>query len=133
MSRARAFLLSGCLLAIAVAAGGLLWSAPGAGAETRKVTPKWEYGTLEYEEPYAEVGSRVIWTAGQKLLGGKSEKFQIECISKLNKALGGKEKTAGIGVLLNRIGQGGWELVAHTRSAGQRSVTQTWTFKRLAP
>ena len=132
MTQAKTRILIGCLFA-AVVAWHLLSPVRNAAAQPPKVGQKWEYATLEYDEPIAEVGSRVIWTTGKKLLGGKSEKFNLECVSKLNKDLGGKEETASIGVLLDRIGTEGWELVAHTRTAGQRSVTQTWTFKRPAP
>jgi hypothetical protein len=132
MHRTKTVLLIGCVC-VAVTAGGLFWPARGPGAEPPKGGQKWEYAALEYEEPADTVGSRVLWTAGQKVLGGRSEKFLLECVSKLNKELGGKEETANVGVLLNRIGQAGWELVTYARVAGQRGVTHTWAFKRPAP
>jgi hypothetical protein len=112
--------------------GGLWWSALRAEAQPPKVGQKWEYASLEYEEPASEVGSRILWTSGKKVHGGRSEKFLLECVSKLNKELGGGEDSANIGQLLDRIGQNGWELVAHTKAGAQRSVTQLWTFKRPA-
>jgi hypothetical protein len=68
----------------------------------------------------------------KKTQGARSEKFLLECVSKLYKELGGAEDSANVGQLLDRIGQNGWEMVTHSKAVGQRSSTQTWTFKRPA-
>jgi len=132
MLQRNTLVLIGCLISV-LAAWNLLSPVQNAHAQPPKAGPKWEYGTLEYYEPTAGIGSHVIWTTGKKIMGAKSEKFLLECVSKLNKDLGGKEETAGLGVLLDRIGEDGWELVTHTRAATQMNVTQIWTFKRQLP
>jgi hypothetical protein len=56
-------------------------------------------------------------------------------LTRINKELGGKDEEASLGILLDRIGQDGWELVSHsmTEVTGDFPKTvQTWTFKRPA-
>jgi hypothetical protein len=124
--------LIGSLFASA-AAGSLFCPAPWAGAEGPKLRQKWQYATLYYhgsrDEPKYD---SVKWTAGKTVLEASSEKAPLECISRLNKDLGGKEETASIAVLLDRIGQDGWEMLTHTSSHGAYDVHH-WEFKRPIP
>ena len=133
MTQRKTLALIGCLFA-AVVAWNLLFPVMKAGAQPVKVGQKWQYGTLAYEEPIGpDYGSITTWTTGKKILGARQEKeAQPHPFSKLNNDLGGKEQHASLGVLLDRIGQDGWELVSHTRTEGPRRITQTWTFKRPA-
>ena len=131
MRQTKTLVLIGCLFATVVA-WHLLSPVMNAGAQPAKVGQKWEYATLSYEEPIGgNYGSIATWTTGKKILGARQEKeAQPHPFSKLNNDLGGKEQHASLGVLLDRIGQDGWELVSHTRTEGPRRITQTWTFKR---
>jgi hypothetical protein len=131
MNQTKTLVLIGCLLA-AVVAWNRLPPVTNAGAQPAKVGQKWEYATLSYEAPIGpDYGSIATWTTGKKTLGARWEKeAQPHPFSKLNKDLGGKEEHASLGVLLDRIGQDGWELASHTRAEGPRRITQTWAFKR---
>src|SRR5207249_23645 len=91
---------------------------------------KWEYATLSYDEPITDYGSIATWTTRKKILGARWEKDQPHPFDKLNKDLGGKEEAASIGVLLDRIGQDGWELATHAVRTTPHRKIQTWTFKR---
>jgi hypothetical protein len=132
MSRARVLRLFAGASVAAVVALAFLQPAFRAEAQPPRAAPKWEYATLEYHEPIADVGADVSWIAGKVAKGAKSEKYLFECLTKLNKELGGQEEKADIGVLLDRIGQDGWELVTHTRADGPGGASRTWTFKRPA-
>jgi hypothetical protein len=120
-----------CLFAVVVA-WNLLSPVRNASAQPVKVGQKWAYATLSYEDPIGpEFGSIATWITGKKILGARWKKeAQTHPFSKINKDLGGKEEHASLGVLLDRIGQDGWELVSHTSTEGPRRITQTWTFKR---
>jgi hypothetical protein len=131
MNRTKTFSLIGCFLA-PVLVWVFLTPLMNARAQQVKLVQRWQYATLAFEEPIGpDYGSIATWTTGKKILGAKWEKeSQPHPFSKLNKDLGGKEEHASMGVLLDRIGQDGWELVSHNRTEGPRRITQTWTFKR---
>jgi hypothetical protein len=130
MTQTKALLVIGCLSAAVVVAAQHLSPAASAAKEPPWAAQKWAYATLFYDEPIGpDYGSIATWTTGKKILGARWEKDKAHPFSKLNKDLGGKEPEASIGVLLDRIGQEGWELVSHSRTEGVRRITQTWTFK----
>jgi hypothetical protein len=135
MTQTRTLLMIGCFVA-ALVAGHFLSPRRDASAQAPRGGPKWEYATLSYDDLSTDWGSVATWTTGKKNLGAMREKEQPQHpLSKLNKDLGGKEESASLGILLDRIGQDGWELVSHThtqRTGGPRWITQTWTFKRPA-
>ena len=134
MNRTKTLVVIGCLLTAALA-WNLLSPEMNAGAQPARIVQKWEYATLSSDEPIGpDYGSIATWTTGKKILGARWEKeAELHPFSKLNKDLGGKEEHASLGVLLDRIGQDGWELTSHTRTEGPRKITQTWTFKRPVP
>lgn len=131
MTRTKTLLTIGCLLAVLVT-GNLLWPMMNAEAQAPKARQQWEYATLSSE--HGDRHASATWSTGKKTLHATWEagKDQPLPLSKLNKDLGGKEKDAHEGVLLDRIGQDGWELVCHTRTEGRPRDIQTWTFKRPA-
>jgi hypothetical protein len=118
-----------CLLCLAA-----LSMAPSPAAA--QVKAKWQYAVLSFEESASrDYGSVARWTAGSKILAVTWGRDQPHPFMSLNKQLGGPEPNATLGVLLDRIGQDGWELVSHTsvpNNAQSTSTTQTWTFKRQA-
>ena len=142
MSQVRSPVMIVLLLAAAVVAGNLLPAGSRASADPPKDRQKWEYATLSYYCPLpgrlalsALVnGSNARWTAGKQSFEAGFEKDQPQPVlfSKLNKDLGGQEEAAGLGMLLDRIGQSGWELATHAITTGQTSTIQVWTFKRPA-
>ena len=142
MTQMRTLVMLAFLLAAVVVVGNLPHAANMASAGPPKDRQKWEYATLSYYSPKpgrlalsALVnGSNARWTAGKQSFEAGFEKDQPEPVlfSKLNKDLGGREGTAGLGMLLDRIGENGWELATHAITTGPTSTIQVWTFKRPA-
>jgi hypothetical protein len=121
-------------LVAASVAWHLLPATTHAGAEPPKGRQKWEYASLIEFLPPAQTPYRLVWRTGKQRLVVESKNIP-EGLSKLHKALGGadlgdKEETPRFLILLDRIGQDGWELVTHTHLPPD---TQTWNFKRPAP
>ncbi|HKB06630.1 MAG TPA: hypothetical protein VKD90_30820 [Gemmataceae bacterium] len=115
------------LLALLAGAGPAAAQAPGGKA-------KWEYATLTFDEPPAgDVRAAAAWEAGKQVFGGQSARFFNEALAKIYKELGGKEEHVSLGLLLDQIGQGGWEMVSHTRVLDRGRSSRTWVFKRPAP
>src|SRR5262245_32437865 len=133
MARASALVVIGCLLGVA-AVGGHLLPSKAVNAQLPKAKQKWEYAQLYFEAPIPpERMSLVIWTTGKKTMRRDGEaKEKVDPISMLNKDLGGKEESASVVHLFDRVGQDGWELGAQTRREGPKRLIQTWTFKRAA-
>jgi hypothetical protein len=136
MTRTKTLAVIGCLVAAAVACN-LLPAARHAGAQPPRARQKWEYATL-FEFYTADPPCyRLVWRTGKKRVEVEA-KAVAEGISKLNKALGvadlgGKDVQVPFGVLLDRIGQDGWELVTHSPSFPRWDNSQSWIFKRPAP
>jgi hypothetical protein len=135
MTLTKTLVVIGSLVAATVA-WNLLSTARNAGAQPAKGTQKWEYATLfEFYTPDPAT-YRLIWRTGKKRVEVETKTIP-EGISKLNKALGvgdlgGKDVQAPFGVLLDRIGQDGWELVTHSPSFPRWDNSQSWIFKRPA-
>jgi hypothetical protein len=122
-------------LIVFLGVAGVTWSLhflPGdAGAQSRGSRQKWAYATLNYDEPTGtDFGSVAAWTTGTKITGAVWEKGTPHPFLKVYADLGGKAQDASLGVLLDQIGQEGWELASHCRTAAPQRTTQTWTFKR---
>ena len=136
MTLTKMLLLIGCLVAATVA-GNLLPSALDARGQPPKGRQKWEYATLsEFYTPQPAY-YRLIWRTGKRRVEVEANNIP-EGISKFNKALGGdgrgaKDVQVPFGVLLDRIGQDGWELVTHSPSLPRWDNSQSWIFKRPAP
>jgi hypothetical protein len=114
------------LLVLLAGVGAAVAQAPGGKA-------KWEYATLTFDEPPAgDVRASARWEAGKQVLGSQSAKFYYEALAKIYRDLGGKEEHVSLGLLLDQIGQGGWEMVSHTRVADRGGTSRTWVFKRPA-
>jgi hypothetical protein len=94
-------------------------------AQQPKGLQKWEYATLGYVV-FRDPGA-ASWITPKAEMGGS--------LSKINKDLGWKEdvELRNVCILLNRVGQDGWELVTHTREISKEGlISCTWTFKRPA-
>ena len=113
------------LLALLAGAGPAAAQAPGGKA-------KWEYATLTFEEPFTDAKATALWEAGKQIVGDNSDKFHNEALAKVYKELGGKEEHITLGQLVDHIGQSGWEMVSHTRTADRGWKSRTWVFKRPA-
>jgi len=113
------------LLAVLVTAGPAAAQAPGGKA-------RWEYATLTFQVPFTDIPATAVWEAGKQTFGGQSKKAYNEALAKIYKDLGGKEEDVSLGQLLDYIGQGGWEMVSHTRTVERNGVDRTWVFKRPA-
>ena len=127
--------LIACMFSALFLTANLLSPASKAAAQPPKVTQKWEYATLSYQEAVngGAVGSSLSWRTGKKTYHAGFEDGQPLPFVKLNKELGGKEDSVSLGALLDRIGQDGWELATHAMTIapkGTAMILQTWTFKR---
>jgi hypothetical protein len=121
------------LTALVLLASGILQEK--ADAQPPKGVPTWEYATLNYLEN--DAGSVAAWINPKNRVTAKSKTRHHESLTKINKDLGGKEEVGifDVSILLTRIGQDGWDLVAHTRTMDAPSKgtqTFTWVFKRPA-
>lgn len=114
----------GALLALPVLIAGPAAAQPPGGKT------KWEYATLTFDEPLGDGQASATWEAGKQMLGGQSKTYYAEALAKIYKDLGGKEEHPTLAILLDHIGQGGWEMVSHTRVLDRGRSSRTWVFKR---
>jgi len=112
-----------CTVAVIATGASLLSS--GALAQGQKVRQQWEYANLVI----GDQAEQVLWQAGKTTLGtvGDATKPQSgRGLDDLFHQMGGKEANPTLGMVLNLIGQDGWEMVSYARPPG----VQTWVFKR---
>jgi hypothetical protein len=112
MSRKPALLI---LVLVLVAASLLPFRGEAGGRP--KGRQKWEYAELYLGNSSGQHHAQ--WQAGKKLIGSGLVKSPDEALDKIYKGLGGKDKMVSLGVLLDHIGQDGWELVARNRHVYQ--------------
>jgi hypothetical protein len=116
MTQTKTLFVIGCLFAVAVA-WHLLPTRIQAGAEPPKGRQKWEYATLIEANPPAPASYSLIWRTGKTRLVAQSKDPQVALSALIKElggeALGGKDERSPVGVLLDQIGQDGWELVTH--------------------
>lgn len=97
-------------------------------AQVPKGRQGWEYATLYMGDASVP---QIVWGTGKVTVASSEPNIsrdQAPGINELYRKLGGKKETATTGMLLDHIGQDGWELVSYTRSSG----SQNWIFKRPA-
>ncbi len=128
MCRGKALLISVFLIALIVL-GNLLPSRGQTRDGPPRVRQKWQYAQLLLAENSSSGEWYVHWVAGTKSVESKGKKSRFEAVSEIYKGLGGTEKAA-LAVLLDHIGQDGWELVSHAVRGD--SLWQLYTFKRPA-
>jgi hypothetical protein len=112
-------------VALIVLTGPSLLSPKSTGAEAPKARTQWEYAHLILGDTAADVH----WQAGKTTLsssGDVNKPDPTRSIDELYQKLGGKEPKPTLGVILDQIGQDGWEMVSYVRPPG----VQTWMFKR---
>jgi hypothetical protein len=108
-----------------VLTGASLLSPGSAGAQAPQARPQWEYAHLVLGDTAADVH----WQTGKATLSSSrdvSKSDPTRSIDELHRQLGGKEPKPTLGVILDQIGQDGWEMVFYARPPG----VQTWMFKR---
>ena len=120
--RSSLLLLVGTAALVALT-GPSLHSTNYAGAQAPKARPHWEYAHLVFGDTAAEIQ----WHTGKTTLRNNATKPDANrSIDELYRQLGGTEQSPTLGVLLNLIGDEGWEMVSYARPPG----VQTWVFKR---
>ena len=125
MCRGKGLLI--CMFLIALIVSGNLLRGQ-TGDASRQARQKWHYAQLLIEN--SSSGEWYVhWVAGTKSVESKGKKSRFEAVSEIYKGLGGKEQ-ATLAVLLDHIGQDGWELVSHAVRGD--SLWQLYTFKRPA-
>jgi hypothetical protein len=115
-------------LALTVMTGQALLPANRVGAQAAKVRPKWEYASLVV----TDTAAALHWRAGKTTLDGSGDVLKPDLsrgVNEVYRRLGGKDESPTLGMLLDLIGQDGWEMVSYTRPPG----VQTWMFKRALP
>jgi len=130
--------LIACMFAIVIVTADSPCPECNAAAQAPKGAQKWEYATLTYQEPVGGgvFGTLLSWRTGKKTFQADFQKDQPTPFARLYKELGGKEDTVSLGMLLDQIGQDGWELATHAMTIAPRGIPmmlQTWTFKRPVP
>jgi hypothetical protein len=80
---------------------------------------KWQYAELLLAQDSVSGEWYVHWVAGTKFVESKGKKSRFEAVSEIYKGLGGKGQ-ASFAVLLDHIGQDGWELVSHDSCSAGR-------------
>jgi hypothetical protein len=96
-------------------------------AQAPKARQKWEYASLMFEDAAMDLHRR----AGKTTLdspGSVTTPDPDRSIEELYRQMGGKEHNPTLGMLLNLIGQDGWEMVSFTHPSG----VQIWVFKRAS-
>lgn len=114
-------------LALAITTGQALLPTNIAVAQGPKARQQWEYASLMIGDAALDLH----WRTGKMALSGPGNVTKPDfdrSIHEVYGQLGGKEQTPTVGMLLNLIGQDGWELVSYTRPPG----VQTWMFKRAS-
>lgn len=129
MCRGKALLIAMLLIAFIVL-GNLLPCRGQTGGAPPQARQKWQYAQLLLAENNASGEWYVHWVAGTKSVESKGKKSRLEAVSEIYKGLGGKQQAA-LAVLLDHIGQDGWELVSHAVRGD--SLWQLYTFKRTVP
>ena len=113
-------------LLIVLIAFAIIWSFKRVEAQVPKGHQTWEYATLYLGDASVP---QTVWYTGKTTITSTEKALSRDTtvgVNELYHKLGGKEETATLGVLLNHIGQDGWELVTYSRS----SDSQHWAFKR---
>jgi hypothetical protein len=119
-------LLLAWTVALAVMSGPAFLSTNSAVAQAAKARQQWEYASLVIGDAAGDVD----WQTGKttrRSPGDVTKPDPSRGVNELYRQLGGKEQSPTLGVLLNQIGQDGWEMVSYTRPPG----VQTWMFKRV--
>ena len=114
-------------LGLAVMTGQALLPTNNALAQAPKARQQWEHAWLMFEDAAMDLH----WRAGKKALdtpGSVTNPDPDRSIKEMYQQLGGKEQNPRLGMLLNLIGQDGWEMVSYTHPSG----VQTWMFKRAS-
>jgi len=109
--------LVGFTLGLAAMAGQALLATGTAVVQPAKPRPAWEYGSLVFGETALDLH----WQAGKTVLETPGDVIKRDpgpSINELYRKLGGKEENPTLGIILNLIGQDGWELVSFTRPPG---------------
>jgi hypothetical protein len=121
-------LLFAWTVALIILTGLALLSTSTAGAQAPRGRQQWEYASLIFGDTALDMH----WQAGKTTLSSRGDVDKPDdrrSINELYRKLGGKEEDATFGMLLNLVGQDGWEMVAYARPSG----VQTWMFKRAIP
>ena len=112
-------------LALVVLTGQSLLPPSSATAQAPKARQQWQYATLIIDD--LAVG--IHWQTGKTTLcspGDATKKDLARSVRDLVRQLGSKEESTTLGMLLNLIGQDGWEMVSYAHTSG----AQVWMFKR---
>jgi hypothetical protein len=121
-------LLLAWTLVLAAMTGHAVLPTSSAVAQAAKARQQWEYASVIV----ADAAGDVHWQTGKTTRsspGDVSKPDPSRGVNDLYRQLGGKEEAPTLGMLLNLIGQDGWEMVSYTRPPG----VQTWMFKRPIP
>jgi len=96
-------------------------------AQAPKARQQWEYASLMFEDGAMDLH----WRAGKTALdtpGSVTKPDPDRSFKEMYRQLGGKEQNPTLGMILNLIGQDGWEMVSNTHPAG----VQIYMFKRAS-
>jgi len=117
------FLVAG-IAAFVVGIGPSFLARSNVDAQAPKGRQQWEYAHLVLGDTAADLN----WQNGKTTVsaGDVNKPDPTRSIEALYRQLGGKEPDPTLGVLLNLIGQEGWEMVSYSRPSG----VQAWVFKR---
>ncbi len=113
-------------LGLATMTGQSLIPSTGAAGQAAKTRQVWEYASLVVGDTAVDVH----WSTGKTTLTSPGDVTKPDLDRSVNEVypkLGGKEKNATLGMLLNLIGQDGWEMVSYAHPSG----AQVWMFKRV--
>jgi hypothetical protein len=112
-------------LALAVLTGQSLLSTSSATAQGPKARQQWQYASLVIDD----VAVGIHWQAGKTTLSSSGDVTKPDLsrsAKEVSRKLGGKEESTTLGMLLNLIGEDGWEMVSYAHPSG----AQVWMFKR---
>ena len=115
-------LLLAWILGLAILTGQSLSSSL---AQGPKAPPKWHYATLVIGDSAVDI----YWSDGKTKLespGNVTKPNLDRSLGELYPQLGGKDANPTLGMLLNLIGENGWEMVSYAHT----SAAQVWMFKR---
>lgn len=118
-------LLIALILGVAGMTGQVILSGDIALAQPAKVRHQWGYASLVI----GDAAGDVHWQTGNTTKSSQGDVTKPDPsrgINELYRQLGGKEQNPTFGMLLDVIGQEGWEMVSYTRPSG----IQTYIFKR---
>jgi len=120
-------LLLAWTLGLGVMTGQALLPMSSAVAQGAKARQQWEYASLIVED----LALDMHWQAGKTTLSSGGDVLKPDdkrSVNELYRQMGGKEQDPTLGMLLNLVGQDGWELVSYTHPSG----AQLWMFKRAS-